>query len=173
MDGTTRRLSFVEALMCGAIILASAGVVVPTLKIRDMDERRSQIERDLQTIADGVRHYIDDTHTFPTGAAGATSIHFLYSDGIRPANNPFESGPGLPVGDFLRTSSLGGAHWRGPYMPEKIGPDPWGHAYIVNVNGFFSSSERTMVICAGPNGQINTAASATIAGGDDIMMLIE
>lgn len=173
MENVTRRLSFVEILVCGAIIVASAGVVVPALRMRNLDSARETVGQDLERIALGVKQYVDDTRTFPTGAAGATTLHYLYSDGIRPQNNALASGPGLHLADFLETGSLGGESWKGPYLDANIGPDPWGNAYIVNVNGFFSSIERVIVLSAGPNGQINTAPSATTAGGDDLMILIE
>lgn len=168
-----RRLSFVEILMCGAIIIASAGVVVPTMQIRALDRIQEQVNTDLQSIASGIARYVEDTRTFPTGSGGATTLHYLFSDGSRPANNVLASGPGMHLAEFLENGHLAGDSWKGPYLDHKIGPDPWGHAYVVNVNGFFTSEERVMVLCCGPNGQINTAPSATTAGGDDIMMLID
>jgi hypothetical protein len=168
-----RRLSFVEILMCGAIVIASAGVVVPALAVRDLDAARIKVESDLDAIASGIERYVADTRTFPTGPEGSTSVHFLFTDGIRPRNNSFASGPGLHLSEFLASDALGGRSWNGPYLDHAIGPDPWGNAYVVNVNGFFSSAERAMVICAGPNGQLNTPPSATTAGGDDFMLLID
>lgn len=173
MEPATRRLSFVEILVCGAIIVASAGVVVPALKMRDLESAQQVVNQDLDRIALGIKQFIDDTRTFPTGAAGSTTLHYLFSDGVRPANNALASGPGLHLSEFLGNGALSGDAWKGPYLDGAIGPDPWGNAYVVNVNGFFSSVERVMVISAGPNGQINTAPSATIAGGDDIMVLVE
>lgn len=168
-----RRLSFAEILMCGAIIIASAGVVVPTLQIRDLDRIRDKIDSDLAAIASGIARYVEDTRSFPTGAGGATTLHYLFTDGARPSNNTLASGPAMHLADFLENSNLGGQNWKGPYLATKIGPDPWGRAYVINVNGFFASDERVMVLCSGPNGQINTAPSATTASGDDVMVLIE
>lgn len=169
----SRRLSFVEILVCGGIVVASAGVVIPVVSMHQGDQRWHQVDRDLQAIAEGVRRYVDDTGCFPTGSGGATTLHYLYSDGMRPQNNTLDSGPGMHLARFLEEPALAGASWKGPYLPSGIGPDPWGHAYLVNVNGFFSSTERAMVLSAGPNGQVNTAPSATVAAGDDVMVLIE
>src|SRR5262245_59294839 len=110
----SRRLSFVEALVCGAIVIASAGVVVPALSIRQLDSRREKAESDLESIAGGIRRFIDDTRVFPTGAGGSTSLHFLYTDGVRPQNNTLASGPSLHLDQFLRDGALGGQNWRGP-----------------------------------------------------------
>jgi Type II secretion system (T2SS), protein G len=173
MEPRPNRLSYVEILVCGAIVVASAGVVVPALKMRDIGDAQTRVTNDLHRIAQSIGRYVDDTRTFPTGAGGATTLHYLYSDGVRPTNNALASGPGLHIAEFMNSAGLGGESWKGPYLDERIGPDPWGHAYIVNVNGFFSSAERVMVLSAGPNGQINTPPSATIPGGDDLMLLVE
>jgi len=168
-----RRFSFAEILMSCAIVVASAGVLVPALSMRDLDRVREHVDSDLAALGGAVRRYVDDTRTFPTGAGGATTFHFLFTDGVRPRNNLLASGPGIHVSEFLADGGLGGENWHGPYLEAPIGPDPWGNAYLVNVNGFFSSEERTIVLSAGPNGQLNTAPSATTAGGDDLMLLIE
>lgn len=162
-----------EFLVLVAIAVALAGVVVPIMSIRRLDSQWNVANADLERLAGGIRDYIRTTHTFPTGHSGATSFHYLYTDGEPPENNVFGSGAGAHVGKFLQDGSLSGSHWSGPYLAESVGPDPWGHAYVVNVNGFFSSSERVILLSAGPNGQINTPPSATVASGDDIAMVLE
>lgn len=168
-----RGMSYVEVLVAGAILITLAGVVVPTVSIRKMDQRVQQIDQDLNDLRVGVQRFIEDTRTFPTGHDGATSYHFLFTDGIRPDNNLYASGPGMHVEQFLVNEQFAPAGWHGPYLDRRVGPDPWGHAYLINVNGFFSSSERPVVISAGPNGQINTPMSATTASGDDILLPLD
>lgn len=173
MSRPERGMSYVEILVAAAILVTLAGVVAPAVNLRRIDGVAQGVDRDLNDLAQGVRRYIDDTRTFPTGYSGATTYHFLFTDGVRPDNNIFASGPGMHVATFLDREPQGAQGWRGPYLPDGLGPDPWGHAYLINVNGFFSSSERVVAISAGPNGQINTPVSATVASGDDIVVVIE
>ena len=165
--------NLIEALVVVAIVLAMAGVVVPVVSMKKLDDQWRRVDDDLRSIAAGIRSYIDETRTFPTGHTGATSYHFLYTDGVRPKNNVFESGPATHVGKFLESPSMASDAWSGPYVDETIGPDPWGNAYLVNVNGFFSASERVLIVCAGPNGRLDTPPSATVAGDDDIVLLVD
>lgn len=67
------------------------------------------------------------------------------------------------------------AGWRGPYIENGIGPDPWGHRYAVNVKALAKGAGLdTIVISAGPNGVIETVfeGDGVIAGGDDIVALV-
>ena len=91
------------------------------------------------------------------------------------------AGPGAGVG------------WRGAYLSSPIGPDPWGHRYLVNTvflavardagagsaEGQRSGgwSHDTFCISAGPNGQYETpfAGNAThgvYRRGDDLIFVI-
>jgi type II secretory pathway pseudopilin PulG len=77
--------------------------------------------------------------------------------------------------------------WRGAYLPQNPGPDPWGRRYAVNTEflGRISSSTSgapnqtdadndAFVISAGPNGIVDTAfaAAATSVSGDDVLYVI-
>jgi len=168
-----RGFNVIELLVVVAIVLATAGVVVPVVSMKKLDDQWRRVDDDLQSIATAINDFVVETRTFPTGHTGATNYHFLYSDGVRPRNNVFESGPATHVGKFLESGDLANDDWKGPYLDHGIGPDPWGNAYLVNVNGFYNSSERVLIVCAGPNGQVNTAPSATVAGGDDIVLVVD
>ncbi len=172
MHSRLRGFTLVEMLVLVAIVIAVAGVVVPVVSIYKLDDQWRRVDRDLGHITDALRQYALHTRTFPTGHSGATTYHFLYSDGVRPTNNVFDSGPSQHIDEFLLRGDMSGSDWRGPYLAS-VGPDPWGHAYLVNVNGYFSSVERMLILCAGPNGQVNTSPSATTAGGDDVIVVIE
>jgi len=64
--------------------------------------------------------------------------------------------------------------WHGPHVKAGIGPDPWGHRYAINVKALLSGASRTVVVSAGPNGQIETAfqGTAIFAGGDDLIAVV-
>ncbi len=67
------------------------------------------------------------------------------------------------------------AGWRGPYIENGIGADPWGHRYAVNVKSLLKGGGLdTFVISAGPNGVIETAfeGDGVVPGGDDIVALV-
>ncbi|MFH2002694.1 MAG: type II secretion system protein GspG, partial [Planctomycetota bacterium] len=82
------------------------------------------------------------------------------------------SGEGSHIKGFLSQNDFGGPRWRGPYL-DNIGADPWGNAYIINVQGFFKPEERALIISAGPDGMLSTPPTALSPQGDDLMLLID
>lgn len=172
MPRPAKGFNLIEMLVVVAIVLAMAGVVVPVVSMRKLDDQWQRVDEDLAAIAAGVREYVDSTRTFPTGHSGATSYHFLTSRGAEPKNNVYASGPSIGLEKFLAGPDMSGDRWSGPYAASDVGPDPWGNAYVVNVHGFFSAAENVLVVCAGPNGRIDTPPSATEAHGDDIALLV-
>jgi hypothetical protein len=77
-------------------------------------------------------------------------------------------------------STSGRFVWRGPYL-EKIGEDPWGNHYLVNIKNANPADKPDRVIwvlSAGPNGKIETDPSAltdsgAAASSDDIGVRIK
>ncbi len=167
-----RGFNLIEMLVIVAIVLAMAGVVVPVVSMRKLDDQWRRVDDELAAIAAGLREYVRSTRTFPTGHSGATSYHFLTSAGAPPKNNVFASGPSTELSKFLAGPDMAGDAWTGPYLRPDVGPDPWGNAYVVNVHGFFRSDENVLVVCAGPNGRIDTPPAATEAHGDDVVVLV-
>ena len=107
------------------------------------------------------------------------------------------SGPGYPAPADLGSADFGGPGaglgWRGAYLSSPVGPDPWGHRYLVNTvflavardaeagdgEGQRSGgwSHDTFCISAGPNGQFETpfggnAAHGVSRRGDDLIFFI-
>lgn len=72
--------------------------------------------------------------------------------------------------------------WRGAYLSEPVGPDPWGRRYAVNTEflGRISGGSQTnfdndvFVISAGPNRIVDTAfaGEATAPAADDVLYLV-
>jgi len=104
-------------------------------------------------------------------------------------------GPAYPTPEAWGSLSAlqPGTGWRGAYLSPPIGPDPWGHRYLVN--SVFLSVARdaqpgtgpgqrsggwpndVFCISAGPNGLFETsfggnASHGTLRRGDDIVFLI-
>ncbi|HEY2988021.1 MAG TPA: hypothetical protein VGL11_09865 [Candidatus Binatia bacterium] len=74
--------------------------------------------------------------------------------------------------------------WKGPYIT-KLGPDPWGNAYIIHIGaiqstgcavdaaggagcGTASQTAQGWILSAGPDGTLQTGPNAASLGGDDI-----
>jgi hypothetical protein len=107
------------------------------------------------------------------------------------------SGPAYPtpadLGSYTAVGPQYGLGWRGAYLSPPIGPDPWGHKYLVNTT-FLSVaidatpgtgqgqrsggwSHDTFCISAGPNGRYETAFGGNATHGvyrrgDDFINII-
>jgi hypothetical protein len=106
-------------------------------------------------------------------------------------------GPAYPtpadLGTYTSVGPQAGLGWRGAYLSSPIGPDPWGHRYLVNTvflsvardanpgtgEGQKSGgwSHDTFCISAGPNGQYETAFGGNATHGvyrrgDDFIFII-
>jgi len=107
------------------------------------------------------------------------------------------TGPMYPtpsdLGSYATSGPAFGRGWRGAYLSPPIGPDPWGHRYLVN-SVFLSVardarpgtgpgersggwSNDTFCISAGPNGRFETAFGGnafrgTERRGDDLVFII-
>ncbi|MHC5212067.1 MAG: hypothetical protein ACYTG2_15215 [Planctomycetota bacterium] len=161
-----------EALVSLCILVTLAGVVVPITADRADGMRTERAESDLSDIARGLQAYTRDTGMTPTGIADV-SMTWLYGPGEIPRVHPF--GSELEAGqlhDVLLLSTMGGDAWQGPYITE-LEPDPWGGAYLVNVEGLVDRRESAMVLSAGPNGIVETAAGAVRPSGDDLIQMLD
>jgi hypothetical protein len=96
-------------------------------------------------------------------------------------------------GNYNAVGPMFGLGWRGAYLSAPIGPDPWGHRYLVN-SVFLSVannarpgtgegqrsggwSNDSFCISAGPNGLLQTALGGNAAygvsrRGDDFLFII-
>ncbi len=164
--------SFILLVIVIAVIVGVAGVVIPVVTEEASLSQIDQAKEDMHRLAAAINRYVKDTLFYPTGVQGATTYHFLYTEGILPVNNLLASGPGMPIGEILNTGAFGGSRWSGPYL-EEIPVDPWGNAYIVNVQGFFYKGEVTAIYSAGPNSRIDTPITSSAPALDDILLLLD
>lgn len=164
--------TFSEFVAVVAIIVALAGVITPFAS-RDLDSTQlEQARTEVNRIASGIVRYIADTRLTPTGPLGKKQFHVLTTAGETPIGNTLTSGAVGTLSDFLIANSFETKDWRGPYL-EKLGADPWGTQFIVNVEGYFNTDERVWVICAGPNRTIDTPVDSFESMGDDIAVLLQ
>ncbi|MFO0981235.1 MAG: prepilin-type N-terminal cleavage/methylation domain-containing protein [Planctomycetota bacterium] len=170
----SRGFTLIEMVVVVAIIAAMAAILVPIVADELASSESSKALGDTQRIAAAITQYVKDTRHFPTGPLGNNTVEFLVSDGTVPSPNTFDSGgtKGDLVDYLTNGATNGGSLYKGPYMQE-IAADPWGNAYVVNVNGYYSGTENVWVLSAGPNGDLETAVGAAKPAGDDIGVLIE
>lgn len=162
-----------EALVALSVLVALSGVLMPVVGEEVGQSRAVTALRDLQSIAEGLGRYSRDTLYLPTGVEGRTNVAWLYGPGTIPAGHAFGAGgEARPLDDALLTDAMGGEHWSGPYV-SGLGPDPWGHAYLVNADGWLTRQEAPMVISAGPDGIVQTPPDAWEAAGDDLLLLLD
>ena len=159
-----------EILVALSILICVAGVTIPIIGAEMRASREERALEDMADILGGLRAYTHDTLFLPTGERGRTNVVWLWGPGEIPDNQHFAlGGDGRPLQDVLLTNSLGGPGWQGPYVGE-LQPDPWGHAYLVNVDGLVDGRETPMILCAGPDGIVDTAPDARVVAGDDIAL---
>lgn len=64
--------------------------------------------------------------------------------------------------------------WRGPYLQDHIGADPWGQRLAVNVESLAQPGSLTVVLSAGANGIAESSArgSGLPTAGDDVVAVL-
>lgn len=161
-----------EALVGLSILVSLSGVVMPLVGSSIRGDLQTQALSDMQHIVDGLRAYQSTTLFLPTGVQGRTNVAWLHGPGDLPAGNTFAAGgDGQPLQDVLLDDAMAGSRWQGPYV-DGLHPDPWGHAYLLNVEGLVDGREPPVVLSAGPNGIVDTPAGSAVAQGDDILLPI-
>lgn len=200
---TQRGFTLVEVIVVLSVVLLLTGIAVPMLSSYMEDGRRAKAESEVKVIAAAMSSLYKDVGTYPTrNSAGSNNqLYSLFTGSTMPTTNPFAAGHqwvtwamSAARGDLLNNHLVantpqgqsGGAYattgttqWRGPYFAGSTPLDPWGRPYVVNViSGFFNHAtnyKRLWVLSAGPNGRIDTTATATATtdlGGDDIGVMV-
>jgi type II secretory pathway pseudopilin PulG len=164
-----------EALVALSIIVALAGVVMPLVGAEARAARTEQAFADMQSIAGGLKAYSRDTRYLPTGTQGRTNVAWLYGPGLLPEWDEFGHGGEVrPLRDVLLADAngendMGGDRWAGPYVNDELRADPWGHAFIVYVDGWVNGRKNPFILSAGPDGLVQTRPIDRRAAGDDLI----
>ena len=89
-------------------------------------------------------------------------------------NRPFDMAAGSAAYRLAGSNA-----WKGPYLDHMPDTDPWGHSYLVNIANADPATQGpaqswVVVISAGPNGKLETPATALATTGltslgDDIV----
>ena len=192
-----RGFTLMEIIVVLGVIGVMAAVLTPMVVNYLDDAKKSKAESDVKTIGAVILRLTRDTVHFPiykdaTKTTGDPDIELLRGSGNDPVDHDtlkwLTTSKVGELADHLIKNNPGGAKyatsghfpWRGPYL-EKIGEDPWGNRYLVNIknaNPADSTSKVVWVLSAGPNGKIETspnalADSGPAPGGDDIAVRIK
>lgn len=203
MVRTERGFTLVEVIVVLSVILLLTGIAVPMLSSYMEDGRRARAESEVKVVAAAMMSFYKDTGTYPArdGAATNNRLYSLFTGPTMPTANPFAGGhqwvtwamsaargdlidnhlnlnapQGQTAGAYPTTGSV---RWRGPYFAGSTPLDPWGRPYVINViSGHIvnaTNHKRLWVMSAGPNGRIDTPATATATtdlAGDDIGIMV-
>jgi prepilin-type N-terminal cleavage/methylation domain-containing protein len=195
--------TLVEVIVVLAVVLLLTGIAVPMISGYVEDGRRARADAEAKVIAAAVTSFYKDVGVWPARASSGANntLSVLGSGSPKPASNPYAANHqfatwllGANSGDTLDNQLLsntpggaGGAaypttgsnRWRGPYSAGPLPLDPWGRPYLVTVISGYSThatnNKRLLVLSAGPNGLIDTAAqltATTAIAGDDIGVIL-
>lgn len=174
-----------------AISILSAAAV-PAMHNYVIQTRAVAAVHDARTYASAMVALSDDVAAEGARPGGWRTVDLLVGDGDVPQLAPGGDARWIaPAGDrvgllrdqlilkpamySLPSRQVLSKGWRGPYIENAIGADPWGHRYAINVRFLREGDGRdTVVLSAGPNGVIETPfeEQALLPGGDDIVALV-
>ena len=117
-------VTLIEMLVVVTIIGLFVALVGPSL-FRRADEAKVTVTRSqIDNFMTALGSYKLDTGTFPTTEQGLQALR------VRPGDQN---------------------QWAGPYMPQDIPKDPWGHDYVYRYPG--EHGDEPDVVCLGADGQ--------------------
>jgi hypothetical protein len=171
-----------------------AGALTPVVQDQIAQARFTRALLDTQTIATAVSRFEADVLGQSSKPRGWATFDLLVGAGAAPAVGaggdtawaaPLGSAKTGSLDDQLVTNAAGYTSlpqrqtnwirgWHGPYVGTGIASDPWGNRYAININALSSGASCTVVVSAGPNGQIETAFNGLVIlpGGDDVVALV-
>ena len=160
-------------LVISLVLLAATALIVPIAVSEMVRSDRATAQEQCRRIAVALELFVKESGGEPTDPISKKKVHWMKGPGVNPTNNSFnDGGPTCALGQVLQVKHPAVKNWSEPFLPE-ITPDPWGSAYLVNTHGFFESAERVWILCAGPNGIVETPPESDETWGDDIGRLIE
>ena len=120
----TAGITLIEMLVVVTIIALFAALVAPRM-FRQSDKAKVTAARaQINSFMTALGSYKLDTGVFPTTEQGLQA---------------------------LRTPPPNLAQWQGPYLPQEIPVDPWGHPYLYKFPG--GHGDEPDLICYGADGQ--------------------
>ena len=117
-------VTLIEMLVVVTIIGLFAALVGPRMLKKADAARITAARTQIQNFMTALGTYKLDTGTFPTTEQGLQALR------VKPADVN---------------------QWNGPYLPQDIPKDPWGHAYVYKYPG--EHGDEPDIVCLGADGQ--------------------
>jgi len=176
--------TLIEVVVVVAVIAILAAVLTPYITKYIDDSKIAKARNEVQVIGAAMTNFYKDTGMWPSRNAAGAAVAILYTGtttpaaatiftavpAVAPAAVPW-AGAVAPLDNSLLVNGTGNAYpangdlqWKGPYAGSALPVDPWGKPYVVNV----AATGPIWVMCAGANGKVQTAVTATVVNGDDI-----
>src|SRR5579871_3682427 len=117
-------VTLIEMLVVVTIIALFAALVLPKMTGQADKARRTAARAQINAYMTALGSYKLDTGVYPTTEQNLQALR------VKPENVN---------------------NWQGPYLPQDIPTDPWGHAYVYKFPG--DHGDEPDVICMGADGQ--------------------
>jgi general secretion pathway protein G len=122
--GSQAGITLIEMLVVMTIIALFAALVAPRMLKKSDTARVTAAHAQINSFMTALGTYKLDTGLYPTTEQGL---------------------------EALRTKPQGVEQWQGPYLPQEIPVDPWGHPYVYKFPG--EHGDEPDVISYGQDGQ--------------------
>lgn len=179
--------TLIEVIVVAAIIAILAGILVPMIFNQIDESKKARATGDCKSIAAAINVFRKDLGVWPGYKDLAaippvkwTILHNGSADSDMPTLSAgFDNADPNTLANHLMKNNgnvYNTTNWKGPYLTSEVGLDPWGKAYVINVDVFDANpSVPVWVISAGPDNVLCTpAASTTIPDGcDDVGIRIK
>ena len=163
--------TLVELAAVTAIAAGITAVMLPVAKDRIEKAKITNAMEEAKLLATAVINFYNDTGQLPNSDTvkflftGTTANVPLYDTSELTSDDakwPDAATNGSSISDWLISQPSNFAGWDGPYLTNAEADealDPWGHAYLIQVEETTSSGDAAAiyVISAGPNGIIETS----------------
>jgi hypothetical protein len=166
-----------------------SGVAAPAVTTYLEDAQLVRARGDVRTIALSLVRLMNDVGPERSREDGWATYDLLVGAGLTPATSAASSrawaATGAKVGrlddhlivntpDYSVRQPRTQYGWRGAYIQDPVGADPWGQRYAVNVAAMKSRAFDTVVLSAGLDGVVESAfeRDGLPTAGDDIVSIV-
>jgi general secretion pathway protein G len=118
-------ITLIEMLVVVTIIALFAALVAPRMLRKSDTARVTAARAQINSFMTALSAYKLDTGVYPTTEEGLQALRVQPNAGL--------------------------TQWQGPYLPQEIPVDPWGHPYLYKYPG--EHGDEPDVICLGADGQ--------------------
>lgn len=179
--------SLSEVTIILTTLTVMSGLAAPAIGDYVAQAQVVRARHDVRTLAVCLIQLFGDTASERRIEGGWATQDLLVGAGAIPGAGERESIPWTaPVGgtvglldDQLIRNTAGytpyrASGWRGSYLQDPVGPDPWGNRYAINVRALRSRHADTVVLSAGPDGLVHSLfeVDGLPTRGDDIGALV-